>query len=642
MTTSPPHLATEPVTDDAATIAAALDDLSVPALIAAVVTMTGDPSFVRGPIRPREFVLHEFQGRLTDDEQAELRRQALMATCAWRDAGCPPADPLAPEVVHEIMSWIACEPVPDDYAAVYAEELDLTGADPRAIGLTSPAPEGFSVLVIGSGFGGLLAGVRLKQAGIPFRIIEKNDDIGGTWLENTYPGARVDVASHFYSFSFEPLARFSEYYARQPELYAYLREIADRRGIVEHITFSTEVERARWDEAAGSWRVTLRGADGRPQDVSATAIISGVGVLNRPSVPDLPGLEDFAGPAFHSAQWDHSADLTDKRVALIGAGASGFQIGPAIVDRVRSLTVFQRTPQWMAPNARYHAKVKDGEHWAMRHLPGYARWYRFVLLWSSSDKMLEMVRIDPDWHDFPRTANALSFARRKILADWIAKHAGDDLELRDKATPSYPPLAKRMLQDDGSWLRCLTRDHVELVNDHIENIEADAVVTADGRHPADVIILATGFRANDALWPMEIVGRDGMSLEKFWDRRPAAYNGSAVPGFPNFFILNGPGTGLAHAGSVVNIAELSMRYIGAAIRELIDGGHRSIEPSPAAYGDYNERHQAELRTLMWGHPSIEHSWYKAADGNVYILSPWRIVDLWKRTATVDRSDHVFA
>lgn len=302
--------------------------------------------------------------------------------------------------------------------------------------------------------------------------------------------------------------------------------------------------------------------------------------------------------------------------------------------------MFQRTPQWMAPNPRYHASLKPGERWAMRHLRGYGRWYRFMLMWQSSDKLLEMVRIDPEWEDFPRTANAFSAQRREIFVKWIEDNVGDDPELLAKVTPNYPPMTKRMLQDNGSWLRCLREPHTELVTDQIVRIDETAVFTADERYEVDVLVLATGFRASEVLWPMEIVGRDGVTIADLWQGKPSAYLGITVPGFPNFFILGGPGTGLAHAGSIIFTNECQMRYIGDALRTLIDGHHRSIEPTPDAYDRYRDELQAECETLMWGHPSIDHSWYKAADGKVYVLCPWRLVDYWKLTGTAEPADHL--
>jgi 4-hydroxyacetophenone monooxygenase len=637
------HGAIEPFDHDAETIAALLEDVSVPALIASIVHLTGDPTLARGSIRPTKWIHNEWQGGLAEDDKAELRAAALAALLAWRDAGYPSPPATDDQVVRELMDWVACRPVPEPYVAMYAEEMDLAGADPRAIELPAEAgarATGFSVLVIGLGEAGLLAAMRLKQAGIPFEVVEKNADVGGTWLENTYPGCRVDVASHYYSYSFGGVDEFSEYWAQQPELHRYFERFVERHDIERHVRWRTEVERAAWDDTTARWQVTTRAADGAVETLTADAIISGVGILNRPSTPDIPGLGSFAGPMFHSARWDHSVDLTGKRVALIGAGASGFQIGPAIVDDVAELTVFQRTPQWMAPNPLYRAPVTDGERWALRHVPGYGRWIRFMHLWQGSDRILELVRMDPEWEDFPRTANKWSAAQRQTFAGWIEHQLADDPDLAARVTPDYPPMTKRMLQDDGSWLRCLARPHVELVSQGITAVDETSIVVGDRRIEVDVIVFATGFRPNEVLFPMEIVGRDGRSLEEVWSGAPAAYASVSVPGFPNFFVLNGPGSGLAHGGSVIYMTECQMRYVGDCLRQVLEGQHRSIEPTQEAYERWRDELVAELATMMWGHPSVEHSWYKAADGNVYLLCPWPVLDYWRMTSEASADDHL--
>ena len=312
----------------------------------------------------------------------------------------------------------------------------------------------------------------------------------------------------------------------------------------------------------------------------ARAVISAVGQLNRPHVPDFPGRETFAGPSFHSARWDHDLDLTGKRVALIGAGASGFQIAPAIADDVERLTVFQRTAQWMFPNPGYHETVGPGVRWALTHLPFYGRWYRFLIFWPGCEKGLEAARVDPNYQGDPAFAiSEHNEGARLMFTDWITSQIGDDEDLRAKVIPDYPATGKRTLQDNGSWLRTLTRDNVELVRTGIDHIEADAVVTVDGqRHEADVIVYATGFHATKALYPMQITGRDGVDLRALWGERPAAYLGITVPGFPNFFCMYGPGTNLAHGGSLILHSECQMRYISDALDQIIDNDISAIEP----------------------------------------------------------------
>ncbi|OWY61555.1 4-hydroxyacetophenone monooxygenase, partial [cyanobacterium TDX16] len=306
---------------------------------------------IRSHLKPAGLFLNEVQGYMTDEDKAEARALALDVIRAYRDRGCPEPEPVSRELLKEMMEWLVVEPVPDEYVPMLLEEMELDGRDARQV----PAPEdvaardAFPVVVIGCGESGLLAGIRLKEAGIPFTIVEKNAGVGGTWWENSYPGARVDVGNHFYCYSFEPSDHWTEYFAQQPELQAYFQGVMEKHGIEPHVRFETEVLGATWDEASATWAVRVRAADGSEDVLTARAVISAVGQLNRPKMPDIPGLDDFEGPLFHSARWDHDVDIAGKRVAMIGAGASGFQIAPTIAPEVGSLTIFQRTAQWMFP-----------------------------------------------------------------------------------------------------------------------------------------------------------------------------------------------------------------------------------------------------------------------------------------------------
>jgi 4-hydroxyacetophenone monooxygenase len=551
-------------------------------------------------------------------------------------------------LLKEMMEWLVCEPVPDEYVPMLLEEMELDGVDERAGKPSEAATPDTSartdqhVIVIGCGESGLLAGIRLKEAGIPFTIMEKNAGVGGTWYQNTYPGARVDVGNHFYCYSFEPSDHWTQFFAEAPELQAYFQGVLDRHDIGPHVHWETEVTGARWDETTATWTVATRGRDGTQSSLTARAIISAVGQLNRPHVPTIPGQHDFAGPAFHSAEWDHSVDLRGLRVALIGAGASGFQIAPAIAADVAHLTVFQRTAQWMFPNPNYHAEVGPGVRWALRHLPFYGRWYRFLLFWPGCDKELAAARVDPDYPDQQRAVSEINEITRMMFTEWITSQVGDDPDLLAKVMPDYPATGKRTLQDNGSWLRTLTRDDVELVRTPISRIEPDAVVTEDGlRHPADVIAYATGFEANKVLWPMAVVGRDGAALGERWGERPSAYLGITVPGYPNFFCMYGPGTNLASGGSLIFHSECQMRYITQCLEHLIASGHESMEPRQDRSDDWVRRSQDEMRKMVWSQPSIEHSFYKNAHGEVYTLSPWRLVDYWAWTRKPNPDDFVF-
>ncbi|MEI8051492.1 MAG: NAD(P)/FAD-dependent oxidoreductase [Actinomycetes bacterium] len=637
-----PH-AGEPFVASDEDIEAALLDVSIPTLMLCLVHLTGDPSILRGHLKPAGLFLNEVQGYMSEEDKAEIRQLALGIIAGYRDSGCLEPTPLPPEVIHEMMSWLVCEEVPTEYVAMLMEEMGLDGTDARRPPSTESAGvrSEFPVVVIGCGESGLLAGIRLKEAGIPFTILEKNDGVGGTWWENTYPGARVDVGNHFYCYSFEPSDAWTEYFAQQPELQAYFERVMDKHDVRPHVRFGHEVVSASWSDTEGRWLVVAQDRDGVNVAFSARAVITAVGQLNRPNIPEVPGRETFAGPSFHSAQWDHDVDLEGRRVAMIGAGASGFQIAPTIAPTVAHLSVFQRTAQWMFPNPNYHETVGPGVRWALRHLPFYGRWYRFLILWPGCDVGLHAARVDPGYPDQERAVSETNELTRQIFTDWIMSQIGDDPDLAAKVIPDYPPTGKRTLQDNGSWLTALTRENVELVRTGIDHIEPDAIVTTDGvRHEADVLVYATGFHANRVLWPMEITGRDGVVLSSMWGERPAALLGMTVPGFPNFFCMYGPGTNLAHGGSLIFHSECQMRYIGRCIDYLIEGGHESMEPTLSAYQDWHERSQAELKTLVWSQPSVKHSFFKNSHGEIHVLSPWRLVDYWSWTQEPDLNDFI--
>jgi 4-hydroxyacetophenone monooxygenase len=636
----------EPFTESDDAIAAALRDVSIPTLLMSCVHMTDDDevrrSILEGPLRPAGLFLNEVQGFMSEDDKAAARALALDVIRDYRDRGCPEPAPVGPELLKRMMDWIAAAEVPGEYVPMMLEEMGLAGDAEATEPLTSdPAARAeFPVIVIGCGQSGLLAAIRLKQAGVPFTVIEKNPGVGGTWWENTYPGARVDVGNHFYCYSFEPSDHWTEFFARQPELQAYFAGVMDRHGIAEHVRFDTEVNSVSWDEESGTWAVAVS-SDGAGETLRARAVISAVGQLNAPFVPDFPGKDTFAGPSFHTARWDHGVDLAGKDVVMIGAGASGFQIAPAIAEQIGRLTIIQRTAQWMFPNPNYHAGVGPGMRWALRHLPFYGSWYRFLIFWPGCDTGLAAAKVDPDWPDQQVAVSAANDLARMMFTAWITSQLDGDEELAAKVIPDYPATGKRTLQDNGSWLQTLRRDNVDLVRGGVGHIEADTVVDSHGaRHHADVLIYATGFRVNDFLSSLTVTGRGGVELHDTWGTRPSAYLGVTVPGFPNFFCMYGPGTNLASGGSLIFHSECQIRHIMGCIDLLLASGKTAMEPRAERYDGWYVRSQAELRTMVWSQPSIAHSFYKDARGAVHSLSPWRLVDYWAWTRSVDPSDYV--
>ncbi len=639
------HNPLAPITEDDAFLSAALERANIPTLMMSIVHMTGDASLLGGAIRPGTVFMGDVEGDMSAEDKAAVRAMALAALRDYRDRGGTLPPPPSPETVRAMMSFMVGQEVPDDYVPMMLEEMALDGGDARDVAWDDVPVESrarFRVVVIGAGMSGLLAAIRLEEAGIPYVVLEKNDAVGGTWLENSYPGCRVDVANHFYCYSFAPNHDWPEFFSQRDELREYFERCARDYAIRARIRFRTEILGARFDERTSRWTLRLRTADGRDEALEADAVISAVGQLNRPKLPAIPGRASFAGPAFHSAEWQHQHRLDGKRVAVMGTGASAFQIVPEVAKIASRLIVFQRSAPWMVPNPRYHAHVSDRKKWLLAHVPFYARWYRFLVFWPGSDGLMPSLVVDPEWPHPARAVNAANDAMREMFIQFMAQQIGDDPELLAKVTPTYPPFGKRMLQDNGSWLAALKRENVDLVTERISEITPNGVRCTDGsEYPVDVIVYATGFHANRFLWPMEIVGRGGASLRAHWGEEPRAYLGITVPEFPNLFCLYGPGTNLAHAGSIIFHSECQVRYVMGCLAALLRDGHAAMECRQDVHDAYNARFDARHATLVWSHPGMG-SWYKNAAGRVTTTSPWLLVDYWRWTKAPDLGDFVFS
>jgi 4-hydroxyacetophenone monooxygenase len=388
----------------------------------------------------------------------------------------------------------------------------------------------------------------------------------------------------------------------------------------------------------------VRSADGREEVLEARFVISAVGALNLPRMPDIPGMASFAGPSFHSARWPADLDITGTRFALVGAGASGFQIAPTIADRVESLTIFQRTAQWIIPNPMYHAQVPPGDQWAQRHLPFYGRWFRFLMTFPGIASGMEQYRVDPQYQASTGVAvNPTNEQRGEMLSAWMHSLLAGRPDLIEKSTPDYPPMGKRVLQDNGSWLRCLAEPNVELVRTAIDKIVPEGVVTADGTLRAvDVICYATGFRHSDFLADIDVIGRGGVQLREQWGQEATAYLGITIPNFPNLFCMYGPGTNLAAGASLFYHSEFQIHYAMDAIHRVIESGASCIEVRLDAHDEYAERHQTEIGHMVWAHPSITHSHYKNAQGKVFTLSPWPLYQYWDWTRAIEPDHYVIS
>ncbi|MFW6092427.1 MAG: SDR family NAD(P)-dependent oxidoreductase [Pseudomonadota bacterium] len=634
----------QPITASDAEIERALEHAHIPSLMASLVHLTGDEDLIHGDIRPSAEFFGDPQAGITEEQQARVRALALDALRTYRDAGCPRPPEPPEETVRDMMSFVAGEELPEEYGEFLISELSLRGEDPFGQPIIDEAPvaarERFNVVVIGAGMSGILAAIRLQEAGIPYVVVEKNADVGGTWLENTYPGCRVDSPNHTYSYSFEP-NDWPQHFSNQQTLLSYFQRVATEYGIRDAIRFNTEVEEAAFDEATGTWRVSVAGRDGRKEVLEANAVISAVGQLNRPRLPDVPGRDSFRGPAFHSARWDHDVSLEGKRVAVIGTGASAFQFVPRVAEQASEVAVFQRTPPWMSPTPEYFEEIPSEKHWLLNHVPYYAKWYRFWMFWRTAEGLLPAARRDPAWNDQERSVSALNDELRQMLTEYVRELCDGDDDLFEKSIPDYPPAGKRMLRDDGTYLRALQRDNVELITDPVAEITETGLVTESGRElEVDVIIYGTGFQADKFLWPMKIYGRGGRELHEQWNGDPRAYLGITVPGFPNLFCCYGPNTNIVVNGSIIFFSECEVRYILGCIGLLLQEGHAAIDCRPEVHDAYNREIDAANAEMAWGVPNVD-SWYKNDQGRVTQNWPFSLLEFWERTRAPDPEDFVF-
>lgn len=624
-------------------IARALQDASIPTLMMSMIHMSGDASLLEGAIRPAGAYINEYQGYMSEEDKATVRAQALQVIKTFRDGGCQLPPPPDRDTIHRMMNFFVAQEVPEEYLPMMLEEMELDGRDQRSDNWGSEVPqqhrEQHKVLVIGGGMSGVLAAVRLQEAGLPFVVIEKNSSVGGTWFENRYPGARVDVSNHLYCYSFEPAHHWTQYFAQQPELRKYFEDVVSNHHLQDRFRLNTEVTRAVYDEDTNLWTVDTLDTSGNSETHVVNSVISAVGQLNRPKLPDVPGVEEFQGQWCHSADWDTGMDYRGKRVIVVGAGASAFQIVPTIAADVAQLTVFQRVAPWMFENPIYHEKVPEGKKWCLEHLPFYTRWFRFLLFWCACDGAYDTVVVDPEWPHQERSVNEMNDFVYQMFSDYIRGQVSDNEELLLKVLPDYPPMGRRTLQDNGSWLGALQRDNVTLEAQGISEVTAEGVIANNGEvFPADIIIYATGFKTDQFLWPMEIRGRGGQLLSETWSEEPSAYLGITVNGFPNFYCMFGPGTNLAFGGSLVFNGECQMRYTMECIKLLLQSGDKALECTEEAHRNYQRRFREQHAKLIWEHPNV-HSYYQNKQGHVTLLWPWKIIDMWRWTKRVDPGDY---
>lgn len=630
----------EPVTDADAVIRAGLEDGPLPAVLASVAHLTGDLSILRDEYRPDLTRVLEPNLGLPEEVLREARDRAAAALARYRDDGSVPAR-LTEEEITRIVDFVAGGRADPRMVPLFREELSLDGEDRRAPSWNASASapgRRFVVGIVGAGMSGIVAAHRLVQAGVEVVVLDKNADVGGTWFENEYPGCRVDIQTHFYSYSFAQTEDWPQYYSKQAVLQRYFAAVVEHLGLRDRIRCSTEVTAARWDDGAQQWIVSWRHADGDTGELAVHALVSATGQLNRPLMPDIGGIDDFAGSSFHSARWDHSVALEGRRVAVIGTGASAVQFIPHVAGRASHTTVFQRTPPWVLPVEIYQSDIPASLRWLARHVPQYPRWDRLWIVVRTQEGLLPYTEVDPEWAGDGSSVGPANDLMRQMMTMFL-ETAVPDPDLRDRVTPRYPPFAKRMAVDDGTYVAALQRPDVSLVTEPIDRITAHGVVTTDGvEHAADVIIYGTGFQASNFLTPMRVTGRGGVDLHERWGGDARAHLGLTVPGFPNLFLMYGPNTNIVVNGSIIYFSECETHYIVESVRLLLEGGLAAMDCRPEAHDASNELVDAANRKRAWGASGV-NAWYKNAFGRVSQNWPFNLLTYWERTRAPEPSDY---
>jgi 4-hydroxyacetophenone monooxygenase len=605
--------------DYVADLDAALEEADRRTLAAVLTHLTGQPDLI-----------------VDGDGREAIKRLAFEVLVPFIN-GELTASPPDERVLSAAMNHAADDVVPPDYERFVREQM-LIGPveEPDRI----LAGSDLSILIIGAGVTGLGLGVNFDRVGLSnYTIVEKNPSPGGTWWTNRYPGCRVDTPSLLYSYSFNPDPGWPHHFSYQPSLLDYMNTTAKRIG--DRLRTSTTVERLVWDEKKQQWRVCMRSATGAAEEVLVDIVVGALGFLSDGRSPVIAGMESFGGSSFHSSDWDPSYDLSGKRVAVIGTGASANQIVPAIAGPAAEVTVYQRSAHWVMPHPYYTKPLTGLQRWLIERVPTYLGWFRFRQFWANGDGILDLMRVDPSWPDQSRSVSAKNDQLRQQMTAYIREQLADRPDLVDKATPKYPPYAKRMVIDNG-WYETLRRPNVRLVTEPISEITPRGVRTEHGEDPFDLIVYATGFYTNHVLADIAITGRAGVDVRARLDEEPEAYLGIALQDCPNLFLTSGPNGVPVHGGAGTLLSEIQAAYITACLRHMVGSGWSEMEIRPSALRKFVEEAAAENAKYVWSTPGVTN-WYAGSPaGGASVALPWLIVDFWKEGKDPDLSVYMGA
>lgn len=607
-------------------------------LLCAVAEMTGDRSLLADEFRPQldleMIAIPESGGLPAEVAQVAFDRvsDALNRHLA-SDGDSAKRGSSAEEIINFLTDGDR------DYAELVRHELGEVEQVTWTKEAVAPERD-FTVAVVGAGQAGLAMARTLRRLGIGYVMFEKSDKVGGTWRWNTYPGCRLDTSTLAYSYSFFQKPDWRHYFAPRESLEEYFGDFAEQEELLDSVRFSSSVVRASWDEDDATWELDVEDLQaGTPSKVRVHALISAVGFLNQPKIPAFKGLERYRGETVHSAEWHPGVDYRGKRVNVIGTGASAYQIAPAIVDEVHSLTIFQRSAPWILPAPLYQAEVGPDRQWLMENIPTYHRWLRLWEFWHSTIGKYALTRADPGWSSADSVSEPNQRFRDALVENIRGQYVGHE-HLLEAVIPRYPVGVKRMLRDNGAWARTLQQSHTSLATDEIDSFDEDGIRTAGGNHyPADLTVFATGFHGTNYLGTIDVRGRDGVRLSEFWGEESRAHNGVTVPEFPNLFCLAGPNTGLVAIGSQTFMAECGIHYVSECLRYLLTTGASSVEPTPDAYHAYVQWVEEGNRGMAWA-AVPEMSWYRNASGTNTVVWPYPLLTYYELTRAVDEDQMV--
>ncbi len=598
-------------------------------LVAVLAQLTGDAGVVDRFASKISFVPDPpEQAGVTDPETAEALVEAVItAMGSPRPDGALPADD--PGLFGRVAPLALGTEVGKEYVELLLEQGGFHPSQP-VLPRTAKLPEDFKVVIVGAGIAGMTAALECAAAGIRYEIIDRNDEVGGTWYTAVYPGIGVDTPSAYYSLSRDINGDWSSYYPQGGEYQEYLESVADKNKLREHTRFSTEVEALWWDNDRKEWQIHTVGPRGAREVSHANVVIPAAGYLNRPRWPDLEGRDSFAGISIHSAEWDPNLDLTGKKVAVIGAGCTAVQIVDACVDQVDHLTVFQRQPHWVAPRKRLTDDVPECRRWLNSHIPYYANWNRLKSFWGTADNNYPVIVRDPEWAADHLSISPANDVLLQMCREYIDRVFGAGSELAEKVTPDFAPYGKRIIRDPGGYYTALAKPHVDVEAAEPARVNERGIVTQDGRQiDLDVIIYATGYHL-DFLSTVDIRGRNGLKLSEVWGGSPSAYRGGTVPGFPNLFISSAPNYSPGHGAGHNFGVEVMVHYVMECLQLMALRHAEAIEVKPEAFSDYVHHIDEAMASTVWCHTPTAHTYYRSASGGRIVTAfPFRLIDVWQ-------------